>query len=298
MNQASPAWEITQVHQQRLAAGSAGEDVRSASWLLVDDGTVVLTAAGQSHLLRTGDAALVGGQVRHRVATHDGAAVTVADLRAVAAAYPLANPLVVRDFAERHSGVTELVRRCPLSNPCGPPGLFAAGYASLLGAAMTASWLKDTGHGVDAVAPTLDPAVAEVMAALVADPAAAWSVARMARSVHLSRSALGERFRRSLGQTPSEALREVRMRAARDLLAGGGRPVEQVAYAVGYGSGAAFSRTFTALHGVGPQAWRDARDTSVARHPDRGEAGRGERGADRADDEHPSDPVGVEDRAS
>lgn len=287
---------MTLAYQEVLPAGSAGEDVRSATWLLVDDGTVVLTAAGQAHLLRAGDAALVGAQVRHRVATLDGAALTRADLRAVAVAYPLANPLVVRDFVGKHGGVAELVRRCPLAGPCRPSALFASGYASLLGAAMTVSWLHETGRGVDGPEPVLDPAVGQVMAALVADPGRAWTVEAMAESVHLSRSALGERFRRSLGQSPSEAMRDVRMRAARHLLAGGDRPVEQVAYAVGYGSGAAFSRAFTASHGIGPQAWRE--DPSGARDAERAEARRGDGSPDRADEEHPADAVLVEDRAS
>ncbi|MEU0313054.1 AraC family transcriptional regulator [Nocardioides sp. NPDC006273] len=296
MNQDRPSWEMTFAYSEQLAAGSAGEDVRFASWLLVDDGTVVLTAAGQSHLLGAGDAALVGAQVMHRVSTRDGAALSRADLRAVEVGYPLANPLVVRDFVGRHGGVAELVRRCPLAGPCRPTALFASGYASLLGAAMTASWLEDTGRGTDGPAPVLDPAVAQVMNALVTDPARTWSVEAMAESVHLSRSALGERFRRSLGQSPSEALRDVRMRAARHLLAGGDRPVGQVAYAVGYGSGAAFSRAFTATHGIGPQAWRE--DPSAARDPQRAEARRGDSSGDRADEEHPRDAVLVEDRAS
>jgi AraC-like DNA-binding protein len=287
---------MTFAYREQLAAGSAGEDVRSASWLLVDDGTVVLTAAGQSHLLRAGDAALVGAQITHRVSTHDGSALTRADLRAVEVGYPLDNPLVVRDFVGRHGGVAELVRRCPLAGPCRPTALFASGYASLLGAAMTASWLEDTGRGTEGPAPVLDPTVAQVLSAVVADPGRAWSVEAMAEAVHLSRSALGERFRRSLGQSPSEALRDVRMRAARHLLAGGDRPVGQVAYAVGYGSGAAFSRAFTATHGIGPQAWRE--DPSAARDPQRAEARRGDGGGDRADEEHPLDAVLVEDRAS
>ncbi|MFE6645735.1 helix-turn-helix domain-containing protein [Nocardioides sp. NPDC057772] len=296
MNQDRSAWEMTFAYQDVLSAGSAGEDVRSATWMLVDDGTVVLTAAGQSHLLRAGDAALVGGQVSHRLATHDGANLIRADLRAVAVGYPLANPLVVRDFVGRHGGVAELLRRCPLAGPCRPSALFASGYASLLGAAMTASWLEDTGRGTDGPAPVLDPTVAQVLSALVEDPGRAWSVESMAESVHLSRSALGERFRRSLGQSPSEALRDVRMRAARHLLAGGDRPVEQVAYAVGYGSGAAFSRAFTAIHGIGPQAWRE--DPSGAGHAERTEARRRHGRPDRADEEHVADAVLVEDRAS
>ncbi|MER7557410.1 AraC family transcriptional regulator [Nocardioides sp. NPDC126508] len=296
MNQDRSSWEMTLAYQDVLTAGSAGEDVRSASWLLVDDGTVVLTAAGQSHLLRAGDAVLVGGQVRHRLATHDGAALIRADLRAVAVAYPLANPLIVRDFVGRHGGVAELVRRCPLAGPCRRWALFASGYASLLGAAMTASWLEDTGREIDGPAPVLDPTVAQVLSAVIADPGRPWSVETMADSVHLSRSALGERFRRSLGQSPSEALRDVRMRAARHLLAGGDGPVEQVAYAVGYGSGAAFSRAFTASHGIGPQAWRE--DPSGARDAERAEARRGDGRTDRADEEHAPDAVLVEHRAS
>ncbi|MEI7057783.1 AraC family transcriptional regulator [Nocardioides sp. CCNWLW239] len=287
---------MTFAYQEQLAAGSAGEDVRHATWLLVDDGTVVLTAAGQSHLLRAGDAALIGAQVRHRLATHDGATLTRADLRAVAVGYPLANPLVVRDFVGRHGGVAELLRRCPLAGPCRPSALFASGYASLLGAAMTASWLEDTGRGTDGPAPALDPAVGQVMNALIADPGRAWSVETMAESVHLSRSALGERFRRSLGQSPSEALRDVRMRAARHLLTGSDRPVEQVAYAVGYGSGAAFSRAFTAAHGIGPQAWRE--DPSAARDADRREAHGSDDRTDRTEEQHPADAVLVEHRAS
>jgi len=83
--------------------------------------------------------------------------------------------------------------------------------------------------------------------------------------------------------------------AARHLLAGGDRPVEQVAYAVGYGSGAAFSRAFTTVHGTGPQAWRDA---STTRDADRTEARRGDHRTDRSDEEHAPDAVLIEDRAS
>ncbi|GGR50794.1 AraC-like DNA-binding protein [Nocardioides luteus] len=298
MNQDGQPWEMTLAFKQELPPGSAGEEVRSATWLLVEDGTVVLSAAGQSHLLRTGDAVLVGAQVRHRVATHEGASLILADLRAVAVAYPLANPLVVRDFVGRHGGVAELLRRCPLAGPCRPSALFASGYASLLGAAMTASWLEDTGRGISGPAPVLDPAVAQVLAALVADPGRAWTVEAMAESVHLSRSALGERFRRNLGQSPREALRDVRMRAARHLLTGSDRPVEQVAYAVGYGSGAAFSRAFSAVHGSAPQAWRDSAIASVARQADRGEARRGDDRGTRSDHEHVADAVLVQHRAS
>ena len=101
-----------------LSAGALDE-VSQGRWQ-DRDGTVVLTAAGQSNLLRAGDAALVGGQVRHRLATHDGAALTRADLRAVAVTYPLANPLVVRDFVGH--GVGQLFHDEPNIMHFGVPG--------------------------------------------------------------------------------------------------------------------------------------------------------------------------------
>jgi AraC-like DNA-binding protein len=60
-------------------------------------------------------------------------------------------------------------------------------------------------------------------------------------------------------------LRDVRMQVARKLLRDPGRTVTQVAFAVGYGSTAAFSRAFSAHQGIAPQEWRTA---SGARHPE------------------------------
>lgn len=205
------------------------------------------------HRLEAGYAVLVNGRTAHRLIATEDAAVFVADLRHVGPAHDLPSPLVVADFSSRHAGVAQLIDTCPLSEGC-HSALFAASYAGLLGAAMTASWLDDEGprpHPADG-----DALVAEVTAAVTARPCEAWTLDRMARLTHLSRSALTERFRRVAGQSPMQLVREIRMREARLLLGDTGRPVTQIAFAVGYGSVAAFSRAFSAHHGLPPHIWR------------------------------------------
>jgi transcriptional regulator GlxA family with amidase domain len=169
--------------------------------------------------------------------------------------------LIVRDFAGRHVGVAELVRTCPLESGCHDPSVFAPSYGGLIGASMMAAWWEEQTGDERAPAPP-DPAVVAVVTAVTDKPADAWTVERMAGLVHLSRSALTQRFRRTMGLSPVRVLREIRMQRARELLADGSRSVEQVGHAVGYGSPAAFSRAFTAHHRVPPQAWRDS--SSVA----------------------------------
>ncbi|MGI5189801.1 helix-turn-helix transcriptional regulator [Promicromonospora sp. CA-289599] len=101
-----------------------------------------------------------------------------------------------------------------------------------------------------------DTAVAHVVAELVARPGEPWTLDEMAGLVHLSRSALTGRFRRATGHSPMRVLREVRMHRARTLLAVERLSVTRVAFEVGYGSVAAFSRAFAVDHGVSPLAWR------------------------------------------
>lgn len=208
--------------------------------------------------------------------------------RYIPAAWRITTPEAV--LAARHGGVMALVTRCRLERACRPT-LFAASYGNLIGAAMTASWQEDQGGD----AGPLDEAVTAVVAAVTARPAEPWTVEGMARLVHLSRSALGERFRRALGRGPAEVLREIRMREARRLLTDPSRPVEYIASAVGYGSTAAFSRAFSSHHGVAPQAWREP---SPARDAQRGEKQPGRRGEPRAEQEGRLHAAGVQERAS
>ncbi|GAA3099903.1 AraC family transcriptional regulator [Kribbella aluminosa] len=215
------------------------------------DGTAYLETAGGSTPLVVGDAVWVDARTAFAVASDDGAKLAIGDLRVVVAADPVPSPLVIRGFADRHAGVADLVRGCPLDGVCRAT-VFADGYGTLIGAAMTDSWLQDQGPATDAG----DPLVARVLEAVVADPANKWSVESLASLVHLSRSALSARFQKALGRSPVRMLREVRMGEARRLLSDPRLPVEAVASRCGYGSIAAFSRAFAADHGSSPQSWR------------------------------------------
>lgn len=267
-------------------------------WAFVVAGSVTLETATGNDGLTAGDAILVDARTAYRITAPgpEPAMLVVADLRAAVPIRRLPSPLVVRGFAAASPGVAALVTMCPLQTEC-PPDLFAASYGNLIGAAMVAAWAGS--QGPDRATDEPDPIVAAVVAAVTARPGEPWTVARMARLVHLSRSALAERFRRALGLGPSELVREVRMREARRLLRDASRPIAQVPYAVGYGSTAAFSRAFSAHHGVGPQAWRAREHTAVQspgapRYPRRREDHRRRQGERRADAVRGRDPVGVQ----
>ncbi|MEU8343384.1 AraC family transcriptional regulator [Spirillospora sp. NPDC048832] len=277
----------------RLPAGAVLTEPAAPLWALVLAGELTLETAFETQSLTEGDAVLIDARTAYRLAAserHGESALVVGDLRMAVPIRRMPSPLVVRGFGTRHGGVMALVTQCPLERACRPT-LFAASYGNLIGAAMTTSWQED--QGADTGPP--DEAVTAVVAAVAARPAEPWTVEGMARLVHLSRSALGERFRRALGRGPAEVLREIRMREARRLLGDPSRPVEYIASAVGYGSTAAFSRAFSSHHGVAPQAWREL---SSARDAQRGEEQPRRRGERRAEQERRLHAAGVQERAS
>src|SRR5262245_61141705 len=255
------SWELSGLRHEQLAAGSVLPVAAGPLWALVLDGGIALETGGGTEPLVTGDAVLIDARTAYRLIGADDAQVAVADLRLVVPPSPVPSPLIVRDYARRNHGVHELVRTCPLTGECGPSA-FAASYGGLIGASMVAAWLEDKGQGAESE--PSDPAVTAVVAALTASPAEPWTVGRMATLVHLSRSALGERFRHEVGRSPAQVLREIRMQQARRLLADDLRSVGEVGHAVGYGSVAAFSRAFSAHHLMAPQEWRA---TSAAGRP-------------------------------
>ncbi|WP_433891228.1 helix-turn-helix domain-containing protein [Streptomyces sp. CA-111067] len=291
-----PTWDMVAVRKRRLAPMEQLDGADGAIWALLLDGDARLETAAGVERLHAGDAFHVDARTAYRLVALTRAEVTVGTLRAVP---PLPSPLVARDFAHSNRGIVELVRICPL-DPTREQPLFAASYAGLIQAAMVqavedaAGWPSGRGDGLRFeaeqepdgrpgpearfgaapgsagqpgsdgrfdVAP--DPQLTALVSVLDAHPGRPWTVESMARVAHLSRSSLGERFRRELGRSPAQVLREVRMRHARELLASTDRAVEQIGFSVGYGSAAAFSRAFSAHHGSSPQAWRSAPGAGV-----------------------------------
>lgn len=288
-------WEMSLLRHERLAAGATLGDASGALWALVLDGSAEFETAGGRWRLSVGDAVLVDSRTARRITAVQKLEVAFADLRPVPA-YPVPSPFVVPGFSHRHPGVARLVATCPLGEAC-RSALYTLSYAGLIGAAMTTSWLETGEYDEEAVAG--DEAVLNVLAALADRPGDRWTLDRMAGLAHLSRSALTARFRRAVGHSPMEILREIRMREARSLLSDGSKPVVQIAFAVGYGSTAAFSRAFSFHHGVAPLAWRaDAQAVSPRGNAEQPEACSGGDGGDRAEEQRRLYAVGVQQRTT
>lgn len=100
-----------------------------------------------------------------------------------------------------------------------------------------------------------DPFLARVIEAIHAEPGRDWTVERMAAIAAMSRSVFAERFRAAVGRSPLGYLTDVRMAAARDLLADGAG-VSDVSRRLGYASDEGFSRAFRRHTGVTPSSWR------------------------------------------
>ncbi len=120
----------------------------------------------------------------------------------------------------------------------------------------TACW----SHGIR------DPQVMKAVQAMHDDCAHAWSLDKLAQRAGLSRTGLAERFRESMGHTPLNYLRTVRMQKAMAALSESERSLEQIAREVGYTDAFSFSKVFKRTVGVAPRDFRrqDTQDKALA----------------------------------
>jgi AraC-like DNA-binding protein len=117
-----------------------------------------------------------------------------------------------------------------------------------------------------------DPQIGRVVARMHEAPAHPWSLASLARDAGLSRTALAERFRTAMGDTPLNHLRTLRMQRAMQLLSDTSHHLEAVAAAVGYQDAFTFSKVFKRTVGVSPKAFRQG-DQADRANPFRFQAG-------------------------
>ncbi len=99
-----------------------------------------------------------------------------------------------------------------------------------------------------------DDQIGAAIASIHTEPGRDWSVASLAASVGMSRSAFAARFTDLVGEPAMRYVARWRMLHALDLLEGGGQTVASVAHEVGYDSEAAFSRAFKRITGSSPRA--------------------------------------------
>jgi AraC-like DNA-binding protein len=101
-----------------------------------------------------------------------------------------------------------------------------------------------------------DPVVGKSLALLHRRPEHPWTIAELATTVGVSRSALVARFTRYLSDPPMAYLTGWRLRLAAQALTSSAKGVADVAAAVGYESEAAFNRAFKRAFGVPPARYR------------------------------------------
>lgn len=104
-----------------------------------------------------------------------------------------------------------------------------------------------------------DPHIGRAIVAIHRDPAAEWSVERLAHVAGQSRSAFAARFTSLVGTPAMQYLAEWRMNLARQTLRDTGLPIATIAADLGYQSEPAFNRAFKRVFGTTPgQARRTA----------------------------------------
>jgi AraC-like DNA-binding protein len=101
-----------------------------------------------------------------------------------------------------------------------------------------------------------DSEVGKTLALMHREPSRPWTLADLAREAGISRSALAERFRHYLNETPMAYLTRWRLQLGAQMLGSTNYSVAQIAGDVGYESEAAFNRAFKRDFGVPPARFR------------------------------------------
>lgn len=101
-----------------------------------------------------------------------------------------------------------------------------------------------------------DPVVGKSLALLHRRPEHPWTIAELATTVGVSRSAMVARFTRYLSDPPMTYLTRWRLRLGAQALTSSSKGVADVAAAVGYESEAAFNRAFKRAFGLPPAQYR------------------------------------------
>ncbi|GAA0497876.1 AraC family transcriptional regulator [Pigmentiphaga daeguensis] len=266
-----------------------------AQFHFVGRGPLLLrTASGALHRLDTGDAVLLPQGGMHEllsspeVPSRDIAAFESVDIceqvcAVKPAACPAGGPLVFSGCMEFHLGgmqmlvasmpevmlVGTLLDRYPEIRPmldamereartrrAGFAGILAR-LADVVSAFIVRGWVEcGCGDATGWVQALRDPRLGKVIVALHRDPGRPWTVAELAAQMGSSRSVFAERFLAVTGMTPLRYLTELRMQLAVQWIERERLPIEAVAYRLGYGSLAAFSRAFKRVVGQPPGALR------------------------------------------
>lgn len=168
--------------------------------------------------------------------------------------------LVVRGgaSAERSPWLAQTLRHLATESRAGLPGaatvtahLASVVFVHAVRASAAADGCDRIGRRPGWLGALADPQLGPALRAVQAAPGAPWTVEAMGREAGLSRSAFASRFREAVGEPPMAHVARWRAHRAAGLLRDGATRTEAAA-AVGYESGAAFSRAFKRWTGLSP----------------------------------------------
>lgn len=145
----------------------------------------------------------------------------------------------------------------PAALPLAGIGPGSAALLTRLAAMMLVAGLRTDPRCRQLFAPPRQDPIADALRLIEANPAANWTVERLARSVGMGRSNFAAHFTQQVGRAPMELVAEQRMEHAASLLRQGKLKIAEISEMAGYGSEAAFSRRFTRHFGMSPSQMRD-----------------------------------------
>ena len=118
-------------------------------------------------------------------------------------------------------------------------------------------WLSQTDHHEGGwIAALRDPRIGRAMQAFHQSPDEAWTLASLASTAGMSRSAFAARFKTLTGEGPMQYAIRWRMQLACTALKDGGRTLSEISADLGYESEAAFARAFKREIGTTPGIYR------------------------------------------
>ncbi|MGW9121576.1 cupin domain-containing protein [Streptomyces sp. NPDC055663] len=241
---------------------------------LVEEGAVELVVdAGARLRLREGDMALLATGAGHRLRAveGDGSWMSGRFLVEESAASPLlaALPRVIV-LRGSEPGLEWLplsagLLAAEIADPSAGSRAMASRLLDLLFIKALRAWFDTDGAGGSPgwLTAALDRSLGPALWAIHRHPEQPWSVEELAGLASLSRAAFAARFTRLAGDPPARYLARLRLARAADRIATTTEPVGAIGRALGYESGAAFSRAFAREYGTAPRDWRAARNGSA-----------------------------------
>jgi len=173
--------------------------------------------------------------------------------------------LVVRGAGEitpaqraTHDQVTSLVNMMRIESTA--EGLGGQAMLNALSSALFTVALRMAGEAEEAPMGLLalagNPRLSPALAAMLKDPAHAWTLPELARLCNMSRATIARHFQDRVGRSASELLTDIRINIAGNDLRNTQISTEAIAEKVGYQSVGAFRLAFKKLMGQSPAEWR------------------------------------------